>query len=141
MPRKNKNAKPRKMSKGIKAPPKHRRHRSNPAQAKALRSAKTLAKRFHGTAVGHVVELDAKERRRPGRYAVVVGELSSLVYDPRGRSKRGGSLWSHESGDRGAGKPKSPNRPLLVVDPKTKQPSIVLNKSTMRFSSRSGLIG
>ncbi len=140
MPRRKSNVKPRKTSKGVRGSPKHPKHR-NPGQATALRQAKSLAKRFHGSADGHVVELDAKERRKPGRYAVVVGDLEALVYDPRGKSKRGGVLWHHQSGDRGEGKPKSPNRPLLVVDPKTKQPMIVMDKSPMRWSSVKGLVG
>lgn len=99
-----------------------------------------LAKEFHGTAEGHIVELEPAERRTP-RYGVVVGELTAVEYQPLRGSRRGGMTWRHESGDRGETSPRSRHRPLLVVDPLTRRLAIVPHRSPLRFSSKRGLVG
>lgn len=116
------------------------RHRAK-VRSNPLQKAKRLAKRFHGNEEGHVIELAPKERQKPSKYAVVVGDLESVVYHPRKGSKRNGYNWEHKSGDRGMGKRGSKNRPLLAVDPKTNQPIIVMHHSPMKFDSKRGLVG
>lgn len=110
-----------------------------PAERRQLATAKRLSKQFHGDAY-HVVELNSRERTMP-RFAVVAGELTDMTYEPNPGSKRSNYKWQHESGDRGFGRSRSGNKPLLVVDPKTKRPAIVAHRSPMRFSSKRGFVG
>lgn len=109
------------------------------AAARELARARRLAARFHGDARGQVIALSKRERTLP-RYAVVAGDLDAMTYAPRA-GKRSAWRWNHESGDRGGGRTKSPNRPLLAVDPKTRRPFLVPFRSPMRFSSRRGFVG
>ncbi|MDA8186841.1 MAG: hypothetical protein M0T85_01700 [Dehalococcoidales bacterium] len=113
--------------------------RLSAADRKALATAKAISSQFHGDA--QVVELSAAERKPLPRFVPVAGALDEFTYAPGGRSKRGPYRYSHEAGDRGTGKPKSHKKPLLVVDPKTRRPAIVTDKSPMRFSSKRGFVG
>jgi hypothetical protein len=106
---------------------------------KALEKAFRLSQEFHGTPT-EVVELEPSERK-VGKYVVVAGALTDFSYLPGDDSKRGQTVWTHKSGDRGAGQPESPNDPLVVVDPDTRRPIIIPNKSPMRLDSRQGFIG
>lgn len=112
----------------------------NPSDRKELAKAKRLAKQFHGSDAGHVVELEPHERKL-GRFGVIAGELTDYTYSPRAGSKRGGYKWRHESGDKGNGKPRGKHAPLLVVDAKTGKPQIVKHKSSVKFSSKRGFVG
>jgi len=112
---------------------------AKPGDRPAIRKALRLSQEFHGTP-GQVVKLSAKERKLP-KYAVVAGDLAEFSYIPGASSKRGEMMYSHESGDRGEGKPVSDKTPLLVVDPETRRPVIVPRKSPMRFSGRRGWVG
>ena len=109
------------------------------AEKRELTAARRLSKQFHGTGA-QVVELDRKERQLP-RFAVVAGELDEFTYAPARQSKRGADKWRHQSGDRGPGWPRSPNRPLVIVDPKTRRPAIVAHRSPMRLDGKKGFIG
>lgn len=106
---------------------------------KALEKAFRLSQEFHGTPT-EVVELEPSERK-VGKYVVVAGSLTDFSYQPGDDSKRGQTVWTHKSGDRGNGKPESPNDPLVVVDPDTRRPIIVPNKSPMRLDSKQGFVG
>ncbi len=116
------------------------RTKRNPAESEQLATARRLAREFHGTDSGVVLELDPDERRA-SRYAVVVGEVPAIEYQPPAQSKRAGAVYRHESGDRGPGQPEAHERPLLAVDPVTRRPIIVQHKSPMKFSSKKGLVG
>lgn len=111
-----------------------------PSESRALATAKRLARQFHGTVKGQIVTLTERERRLP-KHAVRVGALEDLTYRPSAGSKRGGWRWRHESGDRGLGRQRSANKPVVAVDPKTKRAFIVPGRSPMRFSARRGLVG
>ncbi|MCL5264914.1 MAG: hypothetical protein M1343_06950 [Chloroflexi bacterium] len=113
--------------------------RLSAADRQALATAKRLSAEFHGQP--HVVELSAAERKPLPRFVAAAGALDEFTYVPGGHSKRGLYRYSHESGDRGSGKSKSRNRPLLVVDPLTRRPAIVADKSPMRFSGKQGFVG
>ena len=115
--------------------------RRNPAST--LAKARAQSRQFHGGAGrGHVVELNAAERRGGrSRFAVLVGEQTAQEYRTPNDSRRGGSTWRHAAGDRGAGKPSSRNAPLLVADPKSGEVFTVRGKSPMRFLPRQGLVG
>lgn len=119
--------------------PKAKAKKRNPADSKALASAKRLSKMFHGST--EVVELSAKERKPLPRYVVVAGQLDEFTYAPGASSKRGAYKWSHKSGDKGPLAKNGKAKPLLVVDPATKRPAIVANRSGMRFSSKRGFVG
>ncbi len=117
--------------------------RRNPAtltarEKRELETARRMSKKFHGNS--QVIELDAQDRQVP-RFAVAVGEISDLTYSPNRGSKRRGADWHHTSGDRGPGKPRSRQKPLLVADPITKQPILLKHRSPMKFSSKQGLVG
>ncbi|MCL5107897.1 MAG: hypothetical protein M1401_03315 [Chloroflexi bacterium] len=105
-----------------------------------LRRAKRLAEKFHGTWQDNVVELSAKDRRKPSRYAVVAGELKDYTYSPR-KGKRAEYDWHHDSLDKGFGRGKGKKKPLLVVDPATKKPAIVANRAAVKFDPRRGFMG
>ena len=116
--------------------------RLRPSGRKELARALTVAREFHGEGqTAAVVELSEKERARPPRFAVVIGELESLAYVPPGDSERAGAVWEHRSGDRGPFGPASDKRPILAADPKTKRPFIVQDGSPMRLDSDVGLVG
>lgn len=125
---------------------KKRQRRCNPASLspsdrRDLARAMKMAKQFHGPdGDRQVVELSAKERK-VSRFAVIAGALEDFTYAPAQGSQRGNWKWNHESGDRGNGKPRSPNKPFVVVDPKSKRPVLVAHKSPMRFSSKRGFVG
>jgi hypothetical protein len=108
------------------------------SERKALRQAQKLSMAFHGTDT-EVIKLSNKERMLP-QYVVALGEVPSLTYEPREGSSRDDGTWTHEAGDRGPGEPKSPNKPMLAINPRTKKPVIVPMRSPMRFTKR-GLIG
>lgn len=108
------------------------------AEKRMLATAKRLSKRFHGRS--EVVELSPRERRPLPRYMVVAGELDEFTYAPDKRSKLGAAKYSHKVGD-GSTKPRGRKKPLIVVDPGTKRPAILLNGSGMKFSSARGFVG
>lgn len=110
------------------------------AAGNQLETARRMARQFHGTDRGHVVELEPHERQ-VSRYGVVVGHVEAIEYQPLPGSQRAAATWRHESGDRGVGQPRAKHKPLLVVDPITKRPQIVAHRSPLRFSSRRGLVG
>ena len=113
----------------------------SPSDRRDLARAMKMAKQFHGPdGDRQVVELSAKERK-VSRFAVIAGALEDFTYAPAAGSARGNWKWNHESGDRGSGKPKSPNKPFVVVDVRTKRPVIVAHKSPLKFSSRRGWVG
>lgn len=114
------------------------KRKRNPAESKALSSARRLSKAFHGRT--EVVELSAKERKPLPKYMVVLGDLETLTYAPDKRSKKGNYVWEHKSGDRGFLKRRSKNKPLVVIDPKNRKPAILLNRSPMKLTER-GLVG
>lgn len=124
-----------------KRPPRKLKKNPMPAKAserKALRQAQKLSMAFHGTA-DEVIKLSPKERQLP-QYVVALGKVPSLTYEPREGSNRDDAVWTHEAGDRGPGEPKSPNKPMLAINPRTKKPVIVPMRSPMKFTKR-GLIG
>lgn len=104
-----------------------------------LEAARRLSRLFHGTPT-EVVELSPAERRPLPRYAMLLGRLHELTYMPDATSKRGGYRWQHKSGDRGPGKPRSRRSPLVVIDPATKRPALVMDRSPMKLTRR-GLVG
>ena len=134
------------MAAGVRGPQRQAKARRNPsdptkaAGGRDLAAARRLAKEFHGTTRGQVVELSASERKPLGRYAVVVGKLDEMVYEPEAGSKRASSRWRHESGDRGPFAARSKEKPLLVVSPGSRRPQIVMDKSPMRLT-KNGLEG
>ena len=107
------------------------------ADKKALAAARRLSQMFHG-AKSEVVKLAAKERRAAPKYAMVLGRVQAIVYAPE-TGKRAAYNWNHESGDRGFGKPRSRNKPLLVVGP-DKRPQLIMDRSPMKLTKR-GLVG
>jgi hypothetical protein len=119
---------------------KRRTVRRNPSDSRLLATAQRLSRRFHGRG-DQVLELAPSERQGRSRFAVLVGRLEALTYEPPGGSRRGGTSWTHASGDRGGGKPSARHRPLLVVDPKTRRPFLLFGRSPLRFSSARGLVG
>lgn len=113
----------------------------NPSERKLLATARRMSKRFHGTPAA-VVELAPSERQGGrSRFAMVMGELASMAYEPPRGSKRGGDRWTHEITDRGTGQPQAKNRPLLAVDPKNRRPFLIFGRSPLRVSSARGLVG
>lgn len=125
-----------------KRPPK-RRNPSLPAAARRqLEAARRLARKFHGKFGGaQVVELSPTERRPLSRFAVALGDLVDVTYGPDRKSTRGRNLWTHTSGDRGILKQRARNKPLLIVDPKTRRPALALNRSPMKLDPDHGLVG
>ena len=107
-------------------------------EKRELETARRMSKQFHGNS--QVIELNQKDRHVP-RFAVAAGEISEMTYSPNRGSKRQGTDWHHKSGDRGPGKPRSRQKPLLVADPITKQPILLKHRSPMKFSSKRGLVG
>ena len=73
----------------------------------------------------------------------LIGWIESITYRPDEHSKRGKWDWEHASGDRGLpfGLGNSSERPLLVADPRTGRPAIVMGKSPMKLNPRRGLVG
>ncbi len=116
--------------------------RRNPSSGSSaeLAKARRLAQEFHGSAAGQVVEIPERERMSPGRFAVVVGELDDLTYQPRPGSNRAAARYRHESGDRGPFRSRSPHKPLLVVSPDGSEPRILMGRSGMKLT-KDGLIG
>lgn len=104
-----------------------------------LRAARRMAAQFHGDA-GQVVELSPGERKPLPRYVTVVGRMADLTYLPERGSKRADSAWRHRAGDRGMLEAKSGNKPLVVANPVTGRPAIVMDRSPMRLT-RAGLKG
>lgn len=107
-------------------------------EAEQLDLARRLSRRFHGFV--DIVELQPEERV-VSRYLVVLGEIPALEYLPDPQSKRGGVIWRHEAGDIGFGRNIAGERPLLCVDPVTRRPVIVPNRSRMTFDPDHGLVG
>ncbi len=112
----------------------------SPEDRKAFNSAKRLAVQFHGDKGAEVIELDPDERKLP-RFLTVLGEMPELQYETPAGSKRAGWIWEHAAGDRGFGRPSSPNRPVLAADPTTRRPVLVPARSPVRFNGKLGLIG
>lgn len=127
-----------------------RKARRNPAPArqapkaggrdrKAYETARRLSETFHGDA--QVVELTPAERKGLPRFVAVAGDMEDFTYAPKPGSKRAGYNWKHESGDRGFGRGRGKRKPLIVIDPDTKRPAIVSNRSGMTFEPEIGFIG
>lgn len=110
-----------------------------PPERRLLDKARRMARQFHGRS--EVVELAKAERKPLPRFVVEVGELDDLSYAPPAGSKRAAHVYRHVSGDRGASAPPSPNRPLLVVDPRNARPAMVMNRSPMKLRATKGLVG
>lgn len=117
---------------------KRKRPRRNP-DAGLLRQAERLSKAFHGNIAG-VYALSARERRPLPKYVVKVGNLDELVYRPDRDSQRGQYRWRHESGDRGFGRGRAKEKPMVAVDPRTRRAYVLPNRSPMRLTKR-GLAG
>lgn len=119
-----------------------KKSRRNPSggDKAAITKARRLARNFHGKGAGDVLKLDARERTRPPKYAVLVGELKNIVYTPL-RGKRANANWDHLSGDRGSGVKAGKLKPYLAVNPKTRRPFLVMGRSGLHFSSKRGLVG
>lgn len=111
--------------------------RSKNKTPKTLASARRLSRNFHGTD-DQVVKLDKREQKPLEDYGVVLGEVVAIEYRPL-KGSRAPHVWRHESGDKG--NEQTNRKPLLVVNPKTKRPAIVMHRSGMRFSSKRGLVG
>lgn len=101
--------------------------------------ARAISEAFHGTPDETAV-LSDRDRALP-REVVVVGEVENIIYKPDRHSQRGGSAWDHEAGDRGLGPFKAKDKPLLVADPSTGRPALVMGKSPMRLNRQLGLVG
>lgn len=112
------------------------------SDARAPQGARRQATTFHGPAgKSQVVRLTGQDRAAPPAVGLVVGTVESITYRPAPGSRRAAWNWEHKSGDRGQGKAIAREKPLLVVDPRTRRPHLVMNKSPMRFSARKGLVG
>ena len=107
------------------------------SKTKTMKSALHLSRNFHGTD-DQVVKLDKREQKPLEDYGVVLGEVVAIEYRPL-KGSRAPHVWRHESGDKG--NEQSSRKPLLVVNPKTKRPAIVMHRSGMKFSSKRGLVG
>lgn len=103
-----------------------------------LEDAQRLSEEFHGNK-NQVWELEPHERRL-SRFVVKAGSLQDFTYDPGRGSTKGDALYEHEAGDRGLLAPKAKDKPLLVVDPKTRRPALVPNRSPMKLTGR-GFVG
>lgn len=108
---------------------------------RALARAQELSQEFHGNE-RHVLELTPRERKLP-RFVADAGALEEFQYNPPADSQRdaNNAVYSHESGDRGVLRPKSKQKPRLAVDPETRRPVIVPERSPMRFDGRRGFVG
>lgn len=104
-----------------------------------LERARDLSREFHGTS-GLVLDLEPGERQA-SRFAVALGSMPAIEYEPRSDSDRSGYIWRHESGDRGDGVPKAKGKPLLAVDARTQRPIIVPMHSSMALDPERGLVG
>lgn len=107
--------------------------RSNPSCTACRRnpSAMESAAQFHG-------------RSGPGFTSgrkVVLGELTRLNYRPPPGSDRGGSEWTHESGDRGLPFLKNRGRGRVLGDPNTGAVTVEMRGSGMRYEAGRGLVG
>ena len=109
-----------------------------PAERRDLDAARRMSTQFHGEEL--ILDL-APSERQASRFAVALGTMPALEYEPRPGSARSGSIWRHESGDRGDGAKKSRAKPLLAVDARTGRPMIVPMDSPMKLDSRRGLVG
>ncbi len=111
------------------------------SERRQLAAARRLSLEFHGND-RHVLELDPHERAMP-RFVVEAGALEEFAYNPPADSKRddNNAIYSHESGDRGILAPKAKQKPRLAVDPRTRRPVIVPEKSPMRFDENRGFVG
>jgi hypothetical protein len=110
------------------------------ADQKTLAAARRISEAFHGTRA-EVYELSPEERKPLPRYVVALGRAPELAYEPDPASKRGRARWVHQSGDRGPGLPRSANAPMVVVDPTTRRPAILSNRSPMKLDPKRGLVG
>lgn len=119
--------------------------RRNPAARprSELALAREQARQFQGGAGrGHVVQLDAAERRGGrSRYAVLIGTQTAVEYRPPLDSKRAGATWRHVAGDRGPGAAPSSARTLLVADPRTREVFTVAQRGRQRFDPKRGIVG
>lgn len=116
--------------------------RPNPAHLHVQPTDPTLAalsRRFHGTDV-EVVRLDPDQRRAPPAEVVLLGEEVATAYRPHRHSQRGGTVWEHQAGDRGAGKPSAPGRRLIVAD-REGRVYTVPGTSRLAFDPEEGMVG
>jgi len=110
-----------------------------PEDRRALETAKRLSQQFHGTP-SEVYELSARERRPLPRFVAAMGRLAEVVYEPE-QGTRSQFRYRHRSGDRGPLAPSSQKKPILAIDPRTKRPAIVLDRSPIKLDPRRGLEG
>ena len=119
-------------------PLRHRNPKLCEKDQRQLEAAQRLSEEFHGNR-NQVWELEPHERHL-SRFVVKAGSLQDFTYDPGRGSKKGDALYEHEAGDRGLLAPKAREKPLLVVDPKTRRPALVPNRSPMKLTER-GFVG
>lgn len=110
--------------------------RRNPSD---LTKAKRMSREFHCTP-DETRRLSEAERKPLPKEVMVVGEVHEITYGPDRHSCRGTSLWRHVFGDRGAGKPKAKEKPLLVASPNG-QIAIVQGKSPAKLDPKKGIVG
>lgn len=110
-----------------------------PEERHELEEARSLSTRFHGVE-DEVIELDPHERTLP-RFAVALGRIPELSYEPSRGSERGGVRWEHEAGDFGPLRKRSRRKPMLAADPRNGRPFIVPMRSPVRFDAELGLLG
>jgi hypothetical protein len=109
------------------------------AERRELAAATRISERFHGSP--RVLELSAAERRLP-RFVALIGDQVEASYAPDQRSKKGGVVWRHRNGDRGAlrsmGRGKSV-RPKVVALPNGRVVTLP-GRSPQRFDSGRGIV-
>ncbi len=121
------------------------RRRRNPvlsdSERRQLEEARRISAEFHGTP-DHVLEIPENRRLLP-RFVAEVGKLEEFSYNPPADSQRDdhNSIYSHEVGDRGILAPKAKSKPRLAVDPRTRRPIILPDRSPMRFDEERGFVG
>lgn len=106
----------------------------------ALAKARAMSSQFLGTD-REVVELDASERKPLPKYAMVLGKLSTISYEPAAGTTRGDTIWDHNAGDRGPFEPAAMKKMLLVADPETRHIHLVQNHAATVFDPGAGIIG
>lgn len=109
------------------------RHNPGPSRCEVCRLNPTAAEAsetFHGS----------PQYTRGGK--TVIGTVEEIVYRVPGGSKRAGSAWSHEAGDRGLGPLfRNRGRATLLGDPNSGAVSIDSRGSGMKYEPERGLVG
>lgn len=119
--------------------PRRRNPSLTDSDRRQLEAAQRLSEEFHGDP-SHVLELEGHERLLP-RFVVEAGKIDEFTYEPGRGSDRGGSLWEHESGDRGVLRRRAKEKPVLAVDPRNRKPVWVPNRSPMKLDPDRGFVG